>query len=81
LLTDIKNKKLETMKKLIIFFSAAILVTGIGCKKGYLDINTNPNQPADASPELVLPTALRATAARQINNYTFISGWMGLLGN
>jgi hypothetical protein len=77
LLTDIKNKKLETMKKLIIFFSAAILVTGVGCEKGYLDINTNPNSPADASPELVLPTALRATAARQITGYTFINGWMG----
>jgi hypothetical protein len=65
------------MKRLIIFFSAALLVTGIGCKKGYLDINTNPNSPADASPELVLPTALKATAARQITNYTFINGWMG----
>ena len=65
------------MKRLIIFFSAVLLVTGIGCKKDYLDINTNPNSPADASAELVLPTALKATAARQITNYTFISGWMG----
>lgn len=42
-----------------------------------MDINDNPNNPDNASPELVLPNALNVTASRQINTYTFISGWMG----
>ncbi len=65
------------MKKLIIFFSVVVLVTEMGCKKDYLNINTNPNSASNTTPELVLPAALARTAARQINNYTFISGWMG----
>lgn len=54
-----------------------ILLLGAGCKKGFLDINTNPNNASNASPELVLPNVLNVCAARQINSYTFISGWMG----
>lgn len=53
------------------------MIAGVGCKKNYLDINTNPNSATNTTPELVLPNALNVTAARQITNYTFISGWMG----
>ncbi len=65
------------MKKLIIYFAGAMLIIGTGCKKNYLDVNTNPNSSTNASPELVLPAALQNTAARQITGYTFISGWLG----
>lgn len=65
------------MKKLMILFSGIIMLAGTGCKKGFLDINTNPNTATNTTPELVLPSALEVTAARQINGYTFISGWMG----
>lgn len=65
------------MKKLIIFFAVVMLITEIGCKKDYLDINTNPNSASNTTPELVLPTALARTASMQITNYTFVSGWMG----
>jgi len=65
------------MKKLMILFSGIIMLAGAGCKKGFLDINTNPNTATNTTPELVLPNALAVTAARQITNYTFISGWMG----
>ena len=73
--------KIIAMKKLMILFSGIIMVAGMGCKKDYLDINSNPNTATNTTPELVLPNALNSTAARQINggasNYTFISGWMG----
>ena len=65
------------MKKLMILFSGIIMLAGIGCKKGFLDVNTNPNTATNTTPELVLPSALNVTAARQITGYTFISGWMG----
>jgi len=64
------------MKKIFITFSVICAISA-GCKKGYLDINNNPNSPDNASPELVLPNAMNVTASRQINAYTFISGWMG----
>ncbi len=65
------------MKKLMIFLAGALLIGGIGCKKDYLNINTNPNSSTNASPELVLPAAMQNTAARQIAPaYTFIRGWM-----
>lgn len=49
----------------------------MGCKKGFLDINTNPNSATNTTPELVLPTAITATAGAQVNNFSFISEWMG----
>ena len=49
----------------------------MGCKKGFLDINSNPNSATNTSPELVLPTAITVTASGQINNYAFISEWLG----
>lgn len=63
------------MKKIIIY--GALLFSIASCKKGFLDINENPNSSTSASPELVLPNALNVTAARQINQFTFINAWMG----
>jgi Starch-binding associating with outer membrane len=68
------------MKKIIITFTAALTLVGIGCKKGFLDVNKNPNQSTNASPELVFPAALANTAARldnAIGTFSFISAWMG----
>ena len=65
------------MKRILLAAGIIYLFAAAGCKKGYLDINTNPNNPADVIPELVLPSALNATAARQVNAFTFVSGWMG----
>lgn len=67
------------MKKLIYSFLALLLVISIGCKKDFLDINTNPNLPTDASitPNLILPRALAATGARMANSYNWYAGWIG----
>lgn len=61
------------MRKAFIYL---FFLIGIGCKKDFLDVNTNPNNPPFAPIGLVLPNALNVTASRQVMNYTFISGWM-----
>lgn len=70
------------MKKLLIITGIVYLFAGTGCKKGFLDINTNPNNSTDVGPELILPAALNSTAGRLITasgtaGYPAISGWMG----
>ncbi len=72
-----KTQNLKKMKKITILFLCAVLVISVGCKKDFLDINTNPNAASNTTPELVLPTVLNVAVSRQITAYTFISGWMG----
>jgi hypothetical protein len=69
------------MKKLLIITGLVYLFAGTSCKKGFLDINTNPNNPTEVGPELILPSALNSTAGRLITasgtaGYPAISGWM-----
>ncbi len=49
------------MKKITILIFSMLAMIGVGCTN-YLDINTNPNQAVTATPGLVLPQALVATA-------------------
>lgn len=65
--------------KFTIFCIAATLLLS-ACKKGYLDINTNPNKPSEVTPGLVLTNALNSTAVSttgSINFYQFASTWTG----
>ena len=65
-------------KKLIYLFAASALMLG-ACKKGYLDINTNPNKPTSANPALIATGALNNTAAYTTGGfafYSFASLWM-----
>jgi hypothetical protein len=51
-----------------------------GCKKTFLDVNDNPNQPTDdnITPELIFVQAAHATGARQASgNWSFLNKWMG----
>lgn len=51
-----------------------------GCKKGWLDINDNPNNPTDnnITPELIFNAAAVGTAARQASgNWRFLNSWVG----
>ena len=64
--------------KLLYLFTASALLLG-ACKKGYLDINDNPNASTSASSSLVLTGALNTTAASTTGNtifYTFAGQWM-----
>lgn len=65
-------------KKLIYLLTASVLLLG-ACKKGYLDINDNPNNATAASSPLLLTGALNATAASTTGGgifYSFASLWM-----
>ncbi|MDX1903475.1 MAG: SusD/RagB family nutrient-binding outer membrane lipoprotein [Thermonemataceae bacterium] len=64
------------MKKVIYSILALSLFFTWGCKKGYLDINQNPNQPTSAQPEQILPTALNNTAGRWTHR-EMGAFWMG----
>lgn len=65
-------------KKLIYLFAASVVLLG-ACKKGYLDINVNPNNSTNASSSLVLTAALNNTAATTTGStafYSFAALWM-----
>jgi hypothetical protein len=65
-------------KKLIYLLTASALLLG-SCKKGYLDINDNPNSATAASSPLLLTNALNSTAASTTGGgifYSFASLWM-----
>ncbi len=64
------------MKKTFLILTTISLIAVAGCKKGYLDINTNPNQSSSADPSLVLPAALVTTVANYYSGPTAISEWM-----
>ncbi len=69
------------MKKIKNILILGLLIIMIGsCKKGYLDINQNPNSPTSASisPELILPRVQHAIAATMSGaNYAFTARWIG----
>jgi hypothetical protein len=51
-----------------------------GCKKNFLDINDNPNNPTDKNitPELIFNQAANAVGARMASqNFRFVDNWMG----
>lgn len=65
------------MKKIFLILTTISILAGMGCKKGYLDVNTNPNQSTSADPSLVLPAALATTVANWYPGPTALSQWMG----
>lgn len=66
---------MKRIKFLNIILLGGVLLASTSCNK-YLDVNNNPNNPIDVSPDLILPAALAQTAA---NNVTFNSygAWTG----
>ncbi|HMT73204.1 MAG TPA: SusD/RagB family nutrient-binding outer membrane lipoprotein [Chitinophagaceae bacterium] len=68
------------MRKIIAFtFLLGLLITGIGCKKGFLDINDNPNSPTETSitPNLLLPRIEHQIANIMATGYSVQGRWMG----
>ena len=64
------------MKKIFLIITTISIIAGVGCSKGYLDVNTNPNQSTSADPSFVLPAALAVTVAQWYPGPTAHSGWM-----
>ncbi|MXV17756.1 SusD/RagB family nutrient-binding outer membrane lipoprotein [Hufsiella ginkgonis] len=60
-------------------FAAVLVISGTGCKKTFLDINTNPNSAIDANitPNLLLPAALTTTSTDVTRGYDYLGRWMG----
>ncbi len=73
------------MKKIISKYAiAAVVVAGVlsGCGKDFLDINTNPNSPTSASPNLILSAGLNRTAAQQSTSLNILGSlWSGQMAN
>src|SRR5215467_2439906 len=67
---------MKNMKKIIIALFATVII-GVGCKKSYLDINQNPNQPTAVTPNVVLSSSLVGTAANIGTDYLGLTRWMG----
>ncbi|MCQ6961175.1 SusD/RagB family nutrient-binding outer membrane lipoprotein [Mucilaginibacter aquariorum] len=74
------------MKKIFsIALTGICLFSATSCKK-YLDVNKNPNQPLESTPELVLPQAIVATAALVVNTGDYnaygsaLNGYFGNAG-
>ncbi|MDZ4794159.1 MAG: SusD/RagB family nutrient-binding outer membrane lipoprotein [Bacteroidota bacterium] len=67
------------MKKITAALFVCLLIGSAGCKKGFLDINENPNSPTDASitPDLILPRAQVAIASRMATSYRYAGSWIG----
>ena len=68
------------MKRIHAIIFTGLVVLGTSCKK-YFDINTNPNSATTATPELILPQALTATAGN-LNSYnTYGAQLVGYMAN
>ncbi|HEX8331975.1 MAG TPA: SusD/RagB family nutrient-binding outer membrane lipoprotein [Segetibacter sp.] len=58
--------------------TAVIILSTLGCKKGHLDINKNPNAivTSDITSSLILPFALH-NAGAQVTGFQWLNNWMG----
>lgn len=67
------------MKKIAVALFVFLLIGTTGCKKGFLDINDNPNAPTAESitPDLILPRVQAAIGARMAVSYRVQASWLG----
>lgn len=68
------------MKKVLIIAFMGVVTLGTSCKK-YFDINENPNKATTATPDLILPQALTATASNLNGFNTYGSQLVGYAAN
>jgi hypothetical protein len=61
--------------KIATIFLGAGLLAATSCKKNFLDVNVDPNNPTTASVDLVLPTALVYAAYDFGNPYQIVGGF------
>lgn len=65
------------MKYILIAAFGGLILSG--CKKGYLDINTNPNTATESviTPDLILAAQMTSSAARNASSYDVLARWLG----
>ena len=54
------------MKLNKLYIAAFLVLVGTGCKKDYLDVNTNPNSLPTATPAFVIANAMNVSAANMV---------------
>ena len=67
------------MKRILIILAIPLILINQSCKKGFLDVNTDPNRATTGAigPELILPNALNVTVGIMDPGPVSASGWMG----
>jgi len=65
---------MKTIKIFQLSVLTGLLLFASSCEKNFLDVNDNPNFPAKASPELILPSIQGYTAYTMGNQYHIIGG-------
>lgn len=69
------------MRKYFNKYTAIVLaIAGLvsGCEKGFLDVNTNPNSPTSATPNLILSAGLNRTASQMSTSLNILGSlWTG----
>ncbi|HNR16874.1 MAG TPA: SusD/RagB family nutrient-binding outer membrane lipoprotein [Chitinophagaceae bacterium] len=68
---------MRTIRKIKLAVLAIVLLGTSSCKKNFLDVNVDPNNPTQASVDLVLPTALGYAAYNLGNPYQVLGGYWG----
>ena len=74
--------KLINMKWLFLIITLSAGFAFNSCKKGFLDVNKDPNRVTDANitPELIFPQAANAVGVREANvDFLFLDHWMGYI--
>jgi len=65
------------MKLYKIYIAAFLVIVGTGCKKDFLDVNTNPNSLPTATPAYVFANALNTSAANMVSPNETGMVWAG----
>jgi hypothetical protein len=62
-----------------ILIAGVMMISAVGCKKSFFDINQNPNAPTDASltAGLIAPRVEHIIGARMATSYATIGRWLG----
>ena len=65
------------MKLNYLYLGALLVLVGTGCKKEYLDVNTNPNALPTATPAFVISNALNTSANNMLSPNETGMYWSG----
>ena len=65
------------MKRKALYVFALAALIGTGCKKSFLDVNTNPNSLPSATPAFVIANAMNVTSTNMLGLNELGSYWSG----
>jgi len=65
------------MKQTYVYIAAFLVLVSTGCKKDYLNVNTNPNSLPTATPSFVISNAMNVTASSLVSPNELGMMWSG----